>query len=194
MERTYSLKRAAGARAAATAKGRRIGRPSVIDPDKLAYAVHLRDTGATIAEIITKTGITRTSLYRHLPPRPAEPVTAAGTSEPPPPRPDAEPELDRRRSRGNLESTTWPIGYAPACPTCQQLTTGLRETRAQAHGQVVIVIVIVAIAEPCGHPVNEHAAARRVDDVDAATSAGWLPVHGTSMICSALGATMCSDI
>ena len=31
MERTYSLERAAGARAAATAKGRRIGRPSVVD-------------------------------------------------------------------------------------------------------------------------------------------------------------------
>jgi len=37
MERTYSLERAAGARAAAIAKGRRIGRPSVVDPDKLAY-------------------------------------------------------------------------------------------------------------------------------------------------------------
>ena len=76
MERTYSLERAAGARAAATAKGRRIGRPSVVDPDKLAYATHLRDTGHTIAEIVTKSGITRTSLYRHLPPRPTEPLTA----------------------------------------------------------------------------------------------------------------------
>ena len=79
MERTYSLARAAGARAAATAKGRRIGRPSVIDADKLAYATHLRATGHTIAEIVTKSGIARTSLYRHLPPRPAEPLTA-GTS------------------------------------------------------------------------------------------------------------------
>ena len=77
MERTYTLERAAHARAVATAKGRRIGRPSVVDADKLAYAVHLRETGHTMAQIVAKTGITRTTLYRHLPPRPAEPVTAA---------------------------------------------------------------------------------------------------------------------
>jgi DNA invertase Pin-like site-specific DNA recombinase len=76
MKRAYSLERAAGARAAATAKGRRIGRPTVVDPDKLAYATHQRDTGHTITEIVTKSGITRTSLYRHLPPRPGEPLTA----------------------------------------------------------------------------------------------------------------------
>lgn len=35
--------------------------------------------GNTIAEIITKTGIARTSLYRHLPPRPAPAVTADGS-------------------------------------------------------------------------------------------------------------------
>lgn len=86
MERTYTLERAAHARAVATAKGRRVGRPSVVDPDKLAYAEHLRETGHTIAEIVTKTGIARTSLYRHLPPRPVEPVTAgaATTDEPEP--------------------------------------------------------------------------------------------------------------
>ena len=77
MERTYTLERAAHARAVATAKGRRIGRPSVVDADKLAYAVHLRETGHTMAEIVAKTGITRTTLYRHLPPRPAESVTVA---------------------------------------------------------------------------------------------------------------------
>ena len=43
MERTYTLERAAHARAVATAKGRRIGRPSVVDPHKLAYAQHLRE-------------------------------------------------------------------------------------------------------------------------------------------------------
>lgn len=77
MERTYTLERAAHARAVATAKGRRVGRPSVVDPDKLAYAAHLREAGHTVAEIVTKTGITRTTLYRHLPPRPVEAVTAA---------------------------------------------------------------------------------------------------------------------
>jgi DNA invertase Pin-like site-specific DNA recombinase len=79
MERTYTMERAAHARAVATSKGRRIGRPVVVDPSKLAWAAHLRNTGSTIAEIVEKTGIARTSLYRHLPPRPAEAATAAGT-------------------------------------------------------------------------------------------------------------------
>jgi DNA invertase Pin-like site-specific DNA recombinase len=91
MERTYTLERAAHARAVATAKGRRIGRPVVVDPDKLAYAAHLRDTGHTIAEIVTKTGIARTSLYRHLPPRPAQLHTAAA----PPPTAERQPDHDR---------------------------------------------------------------------------------------------------
>jgi DNA invertase Pin-like site-specific DNA recombinase len=77
MERTYTLERAAHAQAVATAKGRRIGRPVLVDADKLAYAAHLRDTGHTIPEIVTKTGIPRTSLYRHLPPRPVDQLTAA---------------------------------------------------------------------------------------------------------------------
>ena len=82
MERTYMLERAAHARAVATAKGRRIGRPVLVDPAKLAYAAHLRDTGHTVAEIITKTGIPRTSLYRHLPPRPPEQLTVAAPPVP----------------------------------------------------------------------------------------------------------------
>lgn len=69
MERTYTLERAAHARAVATAKGRRVGRPVVVDPAKLEWAANLRETGNTIAEIVAKTGIPRTSLYRHLPPR-----------------------------------------------------------------------------------------------------------------------------
>lgn len=120
MKRTYSLERAAGARAAAAAKGRRIGRPSVVDADKLSYAAHLRDTGSTIAEIVAKTGITRTSLYRHLPPRPAPPVTAADTNVPSRTEPSAktrtehraEAVLDVRRPGGMLESITWPADYA----------------------------------------------------------------------------------
>ncbi|MGI8414166.1 MAG: recombinase family protein [Solirubrobacteraceae bacterium] len=79
MERTYTIERAAHARAVATAKGRRIGRPILVDPEKLGFAAHLRDSGHTIAEIVAKTGIARSSLYRHLPPRPAATLTAAGT-------------------------------------------------------------------------------------------------------------------
>lgn len=54
-----------------------MGRPIVVDATKLAYAAHLRDAGHTITDIVAKTGIPRTSLYRHLPPRPADSVTAA---------------------------------------------------------------------------------------------------------------------
>jgi len=77
MERTYMMERAAHARAVATAKGRRVGRPIMVDAAKLEYAAHLRNTGATVAEIVTKTGIPRTSLYRHLPARPTDALTAA---------------------------------------------------------------------------------------------------------------------
>ncbi len=77
MERTYMMERAAHARAVATAKGRRVGRPIIVDATQLEYAAHLRDAGHTIAEIVTKTGVPRSSLYRHLPPRAPEPATAA---------------------------------------------------------------------------------------------------------------------
>ncbi|MET3948940.1 hypothetical protein ABIB49_003666 [Arthrobacter sp. UYCu512] len=43
MVRTYAIERAAHARAVAVTKGKRIDRPSAIDPAKLAYAAHLRD-------------------------------------------------------------------------------------------------------------------------------------------------------
>ncbi len=72
---------AAHARAVATAKGRRVGRSSVVDPDELAHAVHLREAGHTIAEMVTRTGITPTSLYRHLPPTPAVQLTEAPVTE-----------------------------------------------------------------------------------------------------------------
>jgi hypothetical protein len=46
------MERAAHARAVATAKGRRVGRPVLVDPAKLEWAAHLRESGSTIAEII----------------------------------------------------------------------------------------------------------------------------------------------
>gem|GEM_PF-2516138 len=84
MERTYTLERAAHARSVATAKGRGVGRPSVVDPHKLAYAAHLREAGDAISEIVAETGIARSSLYRHLPARPADTLTAAGIDQAPP--------------------------------------------------------------------------------------------------------------
>jgi DNA invertase Pin-like site-specific DNA recombinase len=76
MERTYMVERAAHARAVATAKGRRVARPSVVNPNQLDYARRLRDEGETIAQIVERTGTTRTTLYRHLPYRPPESLTA----------------------------------------------------------------------------------------------------------------------
>jgi len=95
MERTYTAERAAHARSVATAKGRRVGRPVTVAPAKLAWAVHLRESGHTIADIVTQTGIPRTSLYRHLPPRPpdqhtAGPVETAGGPDPLSPPTDRE--------------------------------------------------------------------------------------------------------
>jgi len=67
MERTYAVERAAHARAVATAKGLRVGRPTVVDPNDLDYACLLRDSGHTIAQIVAKTGITRPSLVSKTP-------------------------------------------------------------------------------------------------------------------------------
>lgn len=79
MERTYMLERAAAARASAAARGRQVGRPRVVDPKKLAYATHLRDVdGASMAEIVERTGLSRATLYRHMPPRPEAAPTVAG--------------------------------------------------------------------------------------------------------------------
>jgi DNA invertase Pin-like site-specific DNA recombinase len=80
MERTYAAERAAHARTVATANGRRTGRPSVVDPAKLEHAALLRANGATVREITTKTGLKRTTLYRHLPPR--SPAAEPGGSPP----------------------------------------------------------------------------------------------------------------
>lgn len=52
------------------------------DQTKLAYAAHLREAGLSIPQIVEKTGITRSSLYRHLPPRPLESLMADGLPAP----------------------------------------------------------------------------------------------------------------
>lgn len=80
MERTYTLERAAHARSVAEAKGRRVGRPVTVDAGMLDYAARLRAEGATVAEIVKKTKIPRTSLYRHLPPRELASFTVADPS------------------------------------------------------------------------------------------------------------------
>jgi len=160
MERTYMLERAAHARSVATAKGRRIGRPSVVDADKLAYAMHLRDAGHTLAEIVAKSGIARTTLYRHLPSRPAALLTAAAPADD-----DLADEAAADIADGSpagfgaqelLETVDWPGSYRPACPQCQQPISGLREQYRRPPG--VRHPVVVALAWPCGCAVDEHAA------------------------------------
>ncbi|MEE2034364.1 recombinase family protein [Rhodococcus chondri] len=110
MERTYSLERAAHARAVATAKGRRTGRPSVVSPAQLASAAALRDGGATVAEIVAQTGLTRSTLYRHLPSRPADPPAAAITPAEPSAASSAADTAARPEDR--LECPT--CGYRPS--------------------------------------------------------------------------------
>ncbi len=50
----------------------------MVDADKLEHATLLRNNGFSMKEITAKTGLKRTTLYRHLPPRSptADPVTA----------------------------------------------------------------------------------------------------------------------
>ena len=86
MERTYT---AAHARAVAVAKGRSVGRPVQVTAKQLTHARLLRDAGASMAEITADTGLTRSTLYRHLPPRTAaadenaaEATTATGGDQP----------------------------------------------------------------------------------------------------------------
>lgn len=76
MERTYAAERASHARTVATANGRRTGRPSAVDPAKLEHAALLRANGSSIREITIKTGLKRTTLYRHLPSRSSGPDSA----------------------------------------------------------------------------------------------------------------------
>jgi len=175
MDRTYTLERAAHARAVATAKGRRIGRPVLVDPAKLAYAAHLRDTGHTITEIIAKTGIARTSLYRHLPPRPPEQLTVAAPPRPTDHQPPADHQAPGDQAPGDqprsqtipskavhsaaaelLEAVDWPDGYRPPCPACTRPTIGLREHWVRRAGVREPVVVVRAC--PCGCAVDEHAA------------------------------------
>ena len=84
MERTYMLERVAHARSVAVAHGRQVGRPVAVDQGKLDYARRLRDEdGLTLTEIVERTGLTRSTLYRHLPPRPVNTHTAVAGTVPP---------------------------------------------------------------------------------------------------------------
>jgi DNA invertase Pin-like site-specific DNA recombinase len=66
MERTFIAERAAGARAAAEAKGRHVGRPIAHPADRIEYARLLKAQGETLGQITARTGIPKTSLHRYL--------------------------------------------------------------------------------------------------------------------------------
>jgi DNA invertase Pin-like site-specific DNA recombinase len=168
MERTYMLERAAHARSVAIAHGRQVGRPVTVDAGKLDYARRLRDhDGLTIPEIVERTGLTRSTLYRHLPSRPVETLTAAGSTgygtrsdvieAVRPVTQPAEPDRSAPSEGGDgiLQSVTWPHGYHPPCPVCAKPTSGLRERNARVGREPVVI----ALAQPCGCGVDEHAAA-----------------------------------
>ncbi|MET3922456.1 DNA invertase Pin-like site-specific DNA recombinase [Arthrobacter sp. UYEF20] len=50
----------------------------MVDADKLEHAALLRASGSSAREITAKTGLKRTTLYRHLPPRSPSAAAAAG--------------------------------------------------------------------------------------------------------------------
>lgn len=68
--------------AAARARGRVGGRPSVMTPAKLRVARRMLDDGSTVTEVAATLGVGRGTLYRHLGDQarrlPAEPARAAG--------------------------------------------------------------------------------------------------------------------
>jgi DNA invertase Pin-like site-specific DNA recombinase len=68
-ERDLTRERTHAGLAAARARGRKGGRPSVMTPDKLAAAREMYASGEhTVAAIAAVVGVSRASVYRHLAP------------------------------------------------------------------------------------------------------------------------------
>jgi DNA invertase Pin-like site-specific DNA recombinase len=82
MERTYALERAAHARAVRDERGQRTGRKVAANTEQhLEWGRHLHDVDQlTMADITAKTGIPRTSLYRHF--RRMDDQAAAASAQP----------------------------------------------------------------------------------------------------------------
>ncbi|MFI9605532.1 hypothetical protein ACIHCX_37990 [Streptomyces sp. NPDC052043] len=60
MESTFTVERAAHARAVAEAAGRHIGRPVAHPDDKIEYAKLLKEQGSSLGQIAVKAGIPKT--------------------------------------------------------------------------------------------------------------------------------------
>jgi DNA invertase Pin-like site-specific DNA recombinase len=67
LERDISHERTMAGLAAARAQGRLGGRPTVMDPDRIAAAVARRANGESPTRIAKDLGVSRASIYRHLP-------------------------------------------------------------------------------------------------------------------------------
>jgi DNA invertase Pin-like site-specific DNA recombinase len=85
-ERDLIMERSSAGLAAARARGRHGGRPTVMTPQKLAIAREMYDSRQhTVAAIAGVIGVSRASLYRHLPAvAPSSGVTAQALSSAPP--------------------------------------------------------------------------------------------------------------
>ncbi|ANS31327.1 site-specific recombinase [Rhodococcus opacus] len=196
MERTYAVERAAHARSVATEKGRRSGRPSVVTDAQLAYATQLREGGATIAEITDKTGLTRSTLYRHLPSRPPEMLTA----DIPQPAPTKTPTPIAMPSSPTAGPSSCPTcGYEPATrrdlvPHHADLATvwlhlgdrgEVREARHCAHCQPHGHVLVVSCSR-CGDGPLVTGTDSGTDEIPASVR-DWLAQHdwvvGSNLLC-----------
>ncbi|MCZ2829131.1 recombinase family protein [Modestobacter sp. VKM Ac-2986] len=177
MERRLISERTRAGLAAARARGRAGGRPTVMTPERLTAAHAMRAQGMTLIQIAATLGVGRSSLVRALAQTPdpsadlgSADVAAQRTviqlpeqevpSSPAGAAPALEVQLlgrEARRRGEELEALGWPAGYSPACPSCSQPTTGIEEQYARAPGQREPVVV--ALAQPCGCLIDEHVAA-----------------------------------
>ena len=66
LERDIIHERTMAGLAAARAQGRTGGRPTIMDPDKLAAARARRASGESPTQIARALGVSRASIYRHL--------------------------------------------------------------------------------------------------------------------------------
>ena len=179
MERRLISERTRAGLAAARARGRAGGRPTVMTGERLTAAQAMRAQGMTLIQIAATLGVGRSSLVRALAQTPNDPASEPSTgpeqtviqlpgqavppaeSVQPPSAAAPVPEvrlLGRSTRRGaELEELVWPAGYFPACPACTLPTTGVEEQYARVSGQREPVIV--ALAQPCGCLVDEHVTA-----------------------------------
>ncbi len=127
----------------------------------------LRDEdGLTLPQIVERAGLTRSTLYQHLPPRPATALTVAVpagqyacqvdvTKSVEPAELVAHDQPAERAvwadvdDQGILQSVRWPTGYRPVCT---RPTSGPRERNARVRRE----LVVVAVAQPCGCGVDDQ--------------------------------------